>query len=190
MGLRMAALLLVAGCATQPAGRETQAPIEDRTAGRRTAPATAAAADHEALSKSVRGRESAAPRDAGKRFPQPTRAAAIVERHGTTAELLRQATAKADGGDLGGAVATVERAINLSPGEPWAWYTLAELRYRQRQLALAKTLAERSRTLAPEDARVAAANWLLLGKIEEQGGNSAAATAAFERAEGYLETLP
>ena len=59
-------------------------------------------------------------------------------------------------GDLGGAAATIERALTISPDEAMLWVELAEIRMDQGDSALAEEMARKALTLTGENSATAA----------------------------------
>ncbi|MDG1937315.1 MAG: hypothetical protein P8I62_00430 [Pseudomonadales bacterium] len=66
-------------------------------------------------------------------------------------QLLVQANTAIAEKTLGKASALVERAIRVAPQDPRAYFSLAQIRYRQGQQGQAKSLAQRARALAGND---------------------------------------
>jgi tetratricopeptide (TPR) repeat protein len=59
-------------------------------------------------------------------------------------------------GDLGGAAATIERALTISPDEAVLWVELAEIRMDQGDTALAEEMARKALSLTNESTATAA----------------------------------
>jgi tetratricopeptide (TPR) repeat protein len=78
--------------------------------------------------------------------------------------------------------ANLERALKISPRDAVLWHRLATVSYAQEDWAQAKTLAERSNSLASAGSPLGARNWMLIGNAESKLGNQSAASAAFDRA--------
>ena len=66
-------------------------------------------------------------------------------------QLLVQANTAITEKMLGKASALVERAIRVAPQDPRAYFSLAQIRYRQGQQEQAKSLVQRARALAGND---------------------------------------
>jgi hypothetical protein len=72
-----------------------------------------------------------------------------------TRALLIQSQAERDAGDLGGAAATVERALTISPDDALLWVELAEIRMAQGDGVLAQEMARKALTLTAPSSPVA-----------------------------------
>ncbi|MFT4582255.1 MAG: tetratricopeptide (TPR) repeat protein [Gammaproteobacteria bacterium] len=75
----------------------------------------------------------------------------------------------------------IERAIQISPGDSWAWHKLAKLRFAQGQHDEAKAIARRSNSLSDAGRDVQIANLQLIARIEHLSGNETAAKQAQEQ---------
>lgn len=109
------------------------------------------------------------PRPPAASVPQPGSAAsdrngvgegAVIPENaapGSTAAraLLLQSQTERDEGDLGGAAATVERALTIAPDEALLWVELAEIRMAQGDGVLAQEMARKALTLTTPDSAVA-----------------------------------
>jgi predicted Zn-dependent protease len=96
--------------------------------------------------------------------------------------LLRQADAQSSQKRYVEAVATLERALRIEPGNAVVWQRLAEIRLDQGQFHQAETLAARSTSLAGNDPRLVARNWRIIANARHQQGNVAGARDAAARA--------
>jgi cytochrome c-type biogenesis protein CcmH/NrfG len=72
-----------------------------------------------------------------------------------TRALLIQSQAEREAGDLGGAAATVERALTIAPDEALLWIELAEIRMAQGDGVLAQEMARKALTVTPPNSAVA-----------------------------------
>ena len=81
-------------------------------------------------------------------------------------------------GDLAGALAAFERALEHNPGHVESLNLLALCHLEDGALAPARALLERARAVAPDDAQT----WLNLGMLELDSGDAAAARRCFESA--------
>ena len=81
-------------------------------------------------------------------------------------------------GDLAGARADFDKALELVPQDPFAWYLSSALALRQGDLAAAKTQAGKALELAPDDADLL----LHAGNVAGSEGNATEARAFYERA--------
>ncbi len=101
--------------------------------------------------------------------------------------LLQESQRKQDGGDLAGAVASIERALRIEPRNAYLWNRLAHLRLEQGQSARAIELAAKSRSLAGADSKLKADNWRVSEQAWRKSGDRNAAIKAGReaRALGY-----
>jgi hypothetical protein len=74
------------------------------------------------------------------------------------AGLMDSARADAAAGRLANAAASLERALRIEPRNPRLWHELAQVRFRQGQLAQAASLAQRSNSWAGSDSALREAN--------------------------------
>ncbi|MDA0823050.1 MAG: tetratricopeptide repeat protein [Proteobacteria bacterium] len=85
--------------------------------------------------------------------------------------------------NFGAAAGSIERAIQISPSDSWAWHKLAKLRFAQGQHAEAKAIARRSNSLSDAGGDVQIANLRLIARIERLSGNATAAKQAQAQAD-------
>ena len=95
--------------------------------------------------------------------------------------LLEDAEKKVRAGELGGAAATLERALRIEPRNGLLWSKLATVRYQQEQLDQAEQLARKSNQFAVEDPPLQAHNWRLIAEIRQRHGDSTEAEYAMKR---------
>jgi len=139
----LAASALAAGCASSPyAGAPASA------ANRAGLPADAPAS----------GAAAGAATGAGAVLPleQPLT--------GASAALLDQSRDQREDGNLGGAAATIERALTIEPDAAALWMELAEIRRDQGDFQLAEEMARKALTLTPADSLLAERARRLLGR--------------------------
>jgi hypothetical protein len=96
------------------------------------------------------------PAPSPERLPPPRAETTAV------AGLMESARSDSAAGRLPNAAATLERALRIEPRNARLWHDLAQVRFRQRDLAQAESLAARSNTLAGNDADLRAANQRLI----------------------------
>jgi predicted Zn-dependent protease len=203
LGASVLALTLV-GCAatTEPA------PVEDRSVTGAAVPTSESGVASDAPSRpAVAGTPAAAPEaatvtaamapalPASAEQPPIAPARRAAPRSGTppaappslgnpaTVALLQRANAQHERGDSDGAVATLERALNIESANPWLWHRLAQIRLQQSRLDAVAPLAARSNSLAQGDTDLMASNWELIARAHAARGEAAAAEAARRRVE-------
>lgn len=115
--------------------------------------------------------------------PPPGSSASVSAAAMNLLELARQ---QAEAGDGELAAATLERAINIEPDNPWLWHRLAVLRMQQRQWSQAVELANRSIALANGNQRLIGGNWLVISLALEGAGNLEAAAKAKKNSDVFL----
>jgi hypothetical protein len=87
-----------------------------------------------------------------------------------TLALLRQSERSADGGDLDGAIAYVERAIRLNPRDPALWLRLGQLQLDAGRPERAEQLGHKTVSLSDEQNDQERAGWLLVADaLDAQG---------------------
>lgn len=163
--------LLLAGCAQRPV-----APPPDRGEPAAEAPAPRAGPDA--------GEPAAEPAPAPPEKEAPPRTAAEASGPAVIA-LLGRADEQAAAGKLDLAAATVERALNLEPRNPFLYHRLAALRLAQDQPGQTEALARKSNSLAGDNPYVQARNWELIAQSRRMRGDNVGADAASARAEYY-----
>ncbi|MBN2871556.1 MAG: tetratricopeptide repeat protein [Halothiobacillaceae bacterium] len=105
--------------------------------------------------------------------PSPTSPAVLA--------LVRQADTRLKAGDLTGAQSTLERAVQIEPGNARLWLDLAQVRLARDQPAQAEQLALRAVEHAADNQTLSAA-WRLVAKARRAQGDEAGAREAEERA--------
>ena len=102
--------------------------------------------------------------------------------------LVTRAEAQTAAGDLGGAEATLERAVQIQPNNPRLWLDFAQLRLAQNQPAEAEQFALRAVQYAVGNNGLRAA-WLMVAKTRDAQGNAQGAADARRKA-GFQPTSP
>lgn len=97
-------------------------------------------------------------------------------------ELLGKAKSLEQKRDFTGAIAILERGVQIAPNDPMLWHQLARMRFANGELAQAQRLAERSNSLARAYPTITAGNWMLIGQVEKLAGHADAAARAFSNA--------
>ncbi|MHB8921235.1 MAG: tetratricopeptide repeat protein [Halothiobacillus sp.] len=102
--------------------------------------------------------------------------------------LVTRAEAQTRTGDLGGAEATLERAVQIQPNNARLWLDFAQLRLAQNQPAEAEQFALRAVQYAQGNTGLRAA-WLMVAKARDAQGNAQGASDARRKA-GYQPATP
>lgn len=134
--LLVSVILLLSACATQPLPR---GPVETREA----TPARVLPPPPASLPPAVEVQPETP--------PQPPPAAPGTP----SSSLLASVDAAIAAGELEQAAALCERALRISPRDPWLWYRLASIRFEQKRYAEVSGLARRAASYAGNDASLA-----------------------------------
>ena len=98
------------------------------------------------------------------------------------AGLMDGARAESAAGNLGGAAASLERALRIEPRNPRLWQELARVRLRQGDYAQAESVAARSNSWAGDDKPLRSENWRLIAESRRARGDNEGAKAALDQA--------
>lgn len=101
--------------------------------------------------------------------------------------LLGQGDKLAGSGEFDRAAASVERALDVEPRNPFVYQRLAALRLEQGQPGQAETLARKSNSLAGDNPPLRARNWALIAEALRVQGDTVGADSAASRA-GYYRS--
>jgi predicted Zn-dependent protease len=104
--------------------------------------------------------------------------------------LLSHAQTQADSGELDRAAASVERALDVEPRNPFLYHRLAILRLNQDQPGQAEALARKSNSLAGDNPYLQTRNWELIAQSRYMRGDALGADSAAARAEHYRSRRP
>ena len=99
-----------------------------------------------------------------------------------TSALVSQAHAQADGGDLGPAAATLERALRIEPDNPLVWIELGRVRLAESNAGQADALGRKALALSSGDPAAQAAAWRLIADALRARGRNAEAEEAAQHA--------
>jgi Tfp pilus assembly protein PilF len=92
--------------------------------------------------------------------------------------LVTQAHQQAQGGDLGQAAATLERALRIEPDNPLVWIELGRVRLAENNPAQADSTGRKALALATGDAAAQSSAWhLIADALRARGDNGGAAEA-------------
>lgn len=100
-------------------------------------------------------------------------------------KLMTDADKSIENGNLNVAVATLERAVRISPRDGEIFNKLAYVRFKQRRWGLAENLAKKSALLAEGNSALKKKNWLLISSIRAKKGDSQGAGSAMIKAKKY-----
>lgn len=109
------------------------------------------------LPDSTEANSNTVPTGAGARLPAETGPGSdsrLVSN--ATRALLTQSQAEREDGNLGGAAATIERGLSISPDDALLWVELGEIRMAQGDAQLAEEMARKALTLTDRNSTVAA----------------------------------
>lgn len=81
-----------------------------------------------------------------------------------TLSLVSQAHKQSQGGDLGGAAATLERALRIEPNNPLLWIELGDVRLSESDGDQADNMGRKALALATGDPRAQSAAWHLVAE--------------------------
>lgn len=113
-------------------------------------------------------------------YPAPQTSPAVVD-------LLNQARAATQQGQLQRAEVLLERTVRIEPRNPTLWNYLAKLRLHQGRLQEAMGLAAKSNALsASDDDKLKADNWRIIAHARYQQGNITGAKEAQMKADSLL----
>jgi len=101
------------------------------------------------------------------------------------ASLLERALFQYRDNELGGAGATVERALRIAPRDPTLWYFLSRIRYVQKNMEQAVQLALRSNSIAKKNDYLMALNWRTVAEAKRQQGDPKGVKQALSQAQFY-----
>jgi predicted Zn-dependent protease len=102
---------------------------------------------------------------------------------------LEQAKREASAGEGEQAAATLERALDIEPRNPWLWHRLAVLRLQQGFWKEALHLATKSNTLAEGNNRLLGGNWEVIARALARLGDDNGAYKAKLNSQTYFERV-
>lgn len=169
---RIAALVVVvvlAGCATSQ--RTTFPPPEGPASPQPPAPERQPRPEPSTPS-------TGAPQEMPPRSAQEASSPAVLS-------LLGRADTLARNGNMDMAAATLERALDLEPRNPFVYQRLASVKLAQGQTGQAEAMARKSNSVAGDNPFVRADNWHLIAEARRTGGDRSGASEATDRASDY-----
>ncbi|MET3999337.1 tetratricopeptide repeat protein [Marinobacterium sp. MBR-109] len=99
--------------------------------------------------------------------------------------LLENARSDTGSGDLRTAQSRLERALRIAPRDPEVYIQLADVQRRQGQFLQAEQVALKGISIASGQDSALRRLWTLVAEIRNEGGNSAGAAEAHQRAAAY-----
>jgi len=102
--------------------------------------------------------------------------------------LLGRADTLARNGNMDLAAATLERALDLEPRNPFVYQRLAAVKLAQGQPDQAEAMARKSNSVGGNNPFVRADNWRLIAEARRTAGDSSGASEASARATSYQQT--
>jgi tetratricopeptide (TPR) repeat protein len=97
--------------------------------------------------------------------------------------LLEQANQEISAGQYQKADVSLERALRIEPRNSVLWQKLAVVRLNQKEYQQAENLAVKSNVLNPDNKRLRAENWRIIGQARKELGDLDGAQAAFGMAQ-------
>lgn len=97
--------------------------------------------------------------------------------------LFARATEREQAGDLDAAAASIERALDVEPRNPFVYQRLGALRLEQGQPQQAEVLARKSNSFAGNNDPLKADNWRLIARARSSRGDTVGASSASSRAQ-------
>jgi hypothetical protein len=169
----------VAGCTTFLPQPPAPVPVEDRAL-----PGTQTREDTAVIKEIITPRVTPAELEpAGKDTPEPT----VVEQPPpgpAVVALLNDADQYSAAGRREQAVASLERALRIEPGNPVLWHRLSRLRLQQGQWDQAIALAKKSNALTRGNEELQANNWEVIAEARAAMGDVTGALQARKMAHG------
>lgn len=101
--------------------------------------------------------------------------------------LLADADNKTQAGDLESAVATIERALRITPRNALLIYKLASIRLQQEKPRLAEDLAKKAALLSGKNKSLKRKSWLLISEARSRQNNHYGAKEARQKADSFAE---
>lgn len=129
--------------------------------------------------------EATAPKDATESVPVAPETTQVIPQNPAVIALLDQANSQAQQGDLQGAQTSLQRAQRIAPRDPQVYFSLAQTHLELEDYSLAEQVALKGVSLVQGRADELRRFWLLIAKIRNQAGNTAAAEQAQLTADKY-----
>lgn len=184
--------LLIAGCASSPPGsgprpqpqRAPQGTGQTQPLPPSQRPSSSQSPQQPSAQRSEPSNTDETQRQARSRQPAPPQTAAAVSSPAVMS-LLGRADTLASSGHMDDAAATLERALDLEPRNPFIYQRLAAVRLAQGEAGQAEQLANKSNSVAGDNPFVEADNWELIAEARKATGDTRGAEAASTKAVNY-----
>jgi tetratricopeptide (TPR) repeat protein len=181
--LPLAALLVLAGCASAPfqtdgAKRPAGAGAAN-TAGSGAGPVLSAPTE---IVNPPPETTIEPPPSATAPIQKERRAAPPATLSPASRALVSQAKGQRQKGDLPGATVSLDRALRIEPNNPLLWIEMGRLRMDQRNFPQAENMGRKALAMSVGDDQTQAAAWQLIGESLRARGKNPAAQDAFDRA--------
>ncbi|KEZ78905.1 tetratricopeptide repeat protein [Salinisphaera hydrothermalis] len=185
--IALGALILVAGCATQPGGmsrpggnnpppQPSPSPTPSQTGQPGpTTPQSSGNGGGQTATTAPQQPKKAPPRSASE-ISSP----AVMS-------LLGRADTLANAGHMDAAASTLERALDLDPRNPFIYQRLAAVRLAEGQNGQAEQMAMKSNSVSDNNPFVESGNWQLIAEARKQAGDKMGAQKASAQAVNFRQ---
>lgn len=174
--LLLLGIVVLAGCATRPPMPAPQSQPEPEPQQPRGEVTPLPSGQRPAVSRPPQQQVPSRPPPASS--PKQVSSPAIMALIGSADTLARS-------GHMDRAAATLERALNIEPRNPFVYQRLAAVRLAQGQIDQAEALAHKSNSLAVGNPFVQADNWVLIAEARRMRGDQAGRREAMAKVERY-----
>ncbi|AWN17418.1 M48 family metallopeptidase [Salinisphaera sp. LB1] len=181
--LALGALILMAGCATQPGGMSGPSGNASSQPSQKPPSGPSGQQAPPANSGNPSGN---APQPPQQKTPPPPQNASQISSPAVMS-LLGRADTLANAGHMDAAASTLERALDLAPRNPFIYQRLAAVRLAQGENGQAEQLAMKSNSVSNNNPFVEAGNWQLIAEARKQAGNSNGAQKAHAQAVNFRQ---
>jgi tetratricopeptide (TPR) repeat protein len=181
----LAALMTLGGCATGPGGQGIYAPMGGSERTRAPEPPTAGQSDAGSEPRVWRKSEQTeeqAPDQSREERRSPSYSEAGEQLPAAARSLVDEGSRRLAGGDVAGAIASLERAQRIAPRSAEVYFKLSEAYVRNNNLGAAEQFTLKGLSLAGNNDAMQRAGWQLLADIRRARGNVAGADQAEARA--------
>lgn len=99
--------------------------------------------------------------------------------------LMRHSRRYVSEGDLSKGAVFLERALKIDPENAVLWSNLADIRFKQKELSLAESLALKSNSYARDDRDLLLRNWRIIAESRSLSGDKSGARQAAEKVDHF-----